>query len=64
MATFNKIVDHGTGPIAEFDKGYVWDEDRYFYLNKDSVITRISNMERDGRDTSQERLGLKALEAL
>jgi hypothetical protein len=66
---FRAIVDLGSGPIAEFGcptvndyvegRGYV--ERDYFRLNLPSLLGRIANLKRDGRDTSEEEKALDAL---
>ena len=61
--TFFKIVDFGDGPVAEFLDKHLRDihDKGIRRLNKESLVDRIANLEKDGRDTTMEKLGLAAM---
>lgn len=75
--TFLRIEDRGPWLVAVFDRGYPvahynWDnydgrypvaryDDGTFYLNEQSLRTRIANVERDGRSATVERAALAEL---
>lgn len=70
MIEFLRIEDRGRGLVAVFDCGYhQFDINQYgrpheydtFCLNEESLRLRIADLERDGRDTSVERVALAEL---
>ena len=70
--TFLRIETRGDNVVAVFDRGYQqWEptegggshyDDGTFCLNRESLATRIANLERDGYDASVERAAMIALD--
>lgn len=75
MIEFLRIENRGLGLVAVFDRGYqtpwhehdlngrIWThyDDGTFCLNKQSLRTRIANIQKDNRDASVELAALAEL---